>query len=105
MNLKNVPPHLLDAARAIQVAAKHYAIMPQDVLSVDRNCTASCRARYAVWTVLHKSKGWRLIDIASEFKMSSSGVGIGIQKGTMLIIDRNMKFFRCVEAVKERINA
>jgi len=101
----NAPQHLIDAARAIQCAAKYYEIEPQAVLSIERTCTESCRARYAVWTVLHKYKKWRLIDLAAEFRMSSSGIGIGIQKGTRLIVDRDLRFAKCVEMVRGHLNA
>jgi hypothetical protein len=96
----NAPQHLIDAARAIQCAAKHYGIPPQAVLSIEKTCIASCRARYAVWMILHKYRKWRLIDLAAEFQMSSSGIGIGIQKGARLIIDCDKEFSECVEKLR-----
>lgn len=100
MKTDNIPPHLLLVARAIQCAAKHYEIDPQRILHPERMCAIVCHARWAIWTALNKYHGWRLIDIAAEFRMSASGVGIGIQKGTLLMIESDWNYIECVEKLK-----
>jgi hypothetical protein len=103
-DLRNADPRLVMAARAIQTAARHYHCPPEEVLNnTIRNKPRVFHARYAVWYFLFRDAEWRLVDIAAEFRMSSSGIGNGVQKGEILYHDPNSIFRDCVEAIRGKL--